>query len=164
MLLSIIFIGLAWLTGRVPIKSNPALSLTWRGALGGFFGGFFALLGLLGNDLTLFFPLTFLTPFTMTIGVMFAWIVRIIQRKTRISAGWFVRVLLGAIAGITIGVIFGALAPHIQYEGYAGVYRAERNVTAESIRVCLTFGVLIGIMAGLMVGPRAESNLSNKDV
>ena len=150
---------IAWRVYKSPIGIDPAFSLMWRGAVGGFVGGFSGLLTL-GGARSPYFPmiLIFSTLFTPVFGMMFTGIVWWIQVKAGIFAGLTQRAVIGAIVGIVIGSIAGAVYPFIQYDEIQKRFYPSPNLNAvmHSVIIFIILGTAIGIAAGIMAGPRNQ--------
>lgn len=156
LLLSAAFILTVWRISRTPAKSDVGISIVWRGAVGGVVGGFFATLLLLGNDPYLLFPLTFLSPIAAGLGVVFAVIVWMACKRRHAGSGPFARAGVGAVAGVVLAAVFGLLYPHVLSDSMYGGLNHSAGGWLKALRVCVTFGAIIGSVAGAVLPPRQE--------
>ena len=137
------------------MKSGSRTSL-WRGALGGAIGGFlwvWLLPAFKHQDsytqyarlLTLFF----IASFTAIIGTIIGWIVVALHAKTGKNYGVLMR--------IVIGVVFSLVAASIAWATLNMIRTSEPSIVW-STQYWLLFGILVGVLAGGMVGDHSASH------
>lgn len=142
-LIPLIFILIAWRVYRKPIKGDAALSIMWRGTLGGYAGGYLALYVFYGAHpyfiLALIYAFILIPVFAMT----FAGVVWMIQKRK--PCGVLYRAVLGGAVGAVGGMALGWI-----------IYSSGNNqASASDIMRAWGFSCLcIGMGAGAMAGPR----------
>jgi hypothetical protein len=139
-LVPVTFILIAWLVYRRPIKGDAALSIMWRGTLGGYAGGLLSLFILFGRHPYLVLALIYSLILIPVFAMAFAGLVWRIQKRN--PGGILYRAVLGGVTGAFGGISLGWIVYAVGINQRA----AWELIGAWGI-ICMSIGIGAGVMA-----------------
>lgn len=150
-LIPVSLILIAWQAYRKPIKGDTALSVMWRGSLGGYASGYLSLFLFYGYHPYFFIALIYSFIFIPVFAMAFAGVVWLVQKRK--PCGLLFRALIGAATGALGGTALGLV---IYFFG-DNQRSAWGSAGAWGIS-CLSIGIGAGIMAGPRRLPQPEED------